>query len=87
MPDMSMCNSTVCAIRSNCERNWDSGVHEPDREAKVQAWIPQNQLSGVGHHAGAKATDCTWYLAVSKEPVITVVTRDAYGAKHREFRQ
>jgi len=63
MPDMEMCNSTVCAARTNCERNWDSRQHEPDRDVKLQKFIPQNELVGIGHING-KDSDCRWYLKV-----------------------
>lgn len=86
MPDMEMCNSTVCSIRSNCERNWDSLQHAPDRDVKLQSFIPQSELGGVGYIKG-KTSDCKWYLAVSKEPVILVRYQTAIGERSREFHQ
>lgn len=86
MPNMEMCNSTVCSIRSNCERNWDSRLHVPDRDVKDQKFIPQNELVGVGYNNG-KTSDCKWYMPVSKEQVIMVRYQTAFGERSREFRQ
>jgi hypothetical protein len=43
MPDLAVCNSTVCPVRKNCERNWDSGIHKADRDPKIQEWYPDAQ--------------------------------------------
>ena len=86
MPDIQVCNSTVCSIRSNCERNWDSRVHVPDRDVKLQAFIPQNELGGVGYGPNAKTSECRWYMPVSLAPVITIPT-GRWDGGFREFRQ
>lgn len=39
MPDLAMCASTVCPVRKNCARNWDSRQHVPDRDPKQQVWV------------------------------------------------
>lgn len=86
MPDMEMCNSTVCSISSNCERNWDSHQHIPDRDVNVQKFIPQKDIGGVGYVNG-KASECKWYMPVSKEPVVIVRYQTASGERTREFHQ
>jgi hypothetical protein len=86
MPDMEMCNSTVCFALSNCERNWDSLKHEPDRDVKLQKFIPQNELSGI-RHVNGKASDCRWYMPVSDDEVVMVRYQTGYGVRTVEFRQ
>jgi len=68
MPDLAMCPSTVCSVRKDCMRNWDSRSYAADRDPKIQRWVPDSILSGVGYSEHARAEDCTWYKPVFHFP-------------------
>lgn len=66
MPDIDMCASTVCSVRKDCLRNWDSGSYRPDRDPKVQKWVPN--MLGVSYGKHAQPEDCTWYKPLHHFP-------------------
>lgn len=68
MPDLAMCPSTVCSVRKECMRNWDSGCYKSDRDPKVQTWVPRKAWSGVGYAPRASPEDCAWYKPVHPFP-------------------
>lgn len=63
-----MCPSTVCAVRRSCERNWDSGVHKPDRDTKEQTWVPPKYYGIVWnlYDASFDASKCPYYIHVQQ---------------------
>lgn len=68
MPDLAMCPSTVCSVRRECMRNWDSGCFKPDLHPNTQKWVPFNVLRGVGYGPNARPEDCEWYKPVYHFP-------------------
>lgn len=72
MPDMAMCPSTVCAVRKECMRNWDSKALTPDRDPKVQKWVPLGRADiGVGYEEGASERDCSMYKPLLPFPAVS----------------
>lgn len=67
MPDLAMCPSTVCSVRKDCMRNWDSRCLEPDRDPKIQKWVPPT-LRGVGYGPNVRPEDCAWFKPVHHFP-------------------
>jgi hypothetical protein len=70
MPDFAVCNSTVCTVRKNCSRNWDSGL-KSDRDPKVQEWVkfPQGRQPGPEplSEVVTQHDDCPQYRAVTAD--------------------
>ena len=70
MPDIAMCPSTVCAVRKICERNWDSGIHKPDRGPQEQEWVPPKyygivwNVSVFRNDVSLDASKCPYYINV-----------------------
>lgn len=75
MPDIAICNSTVCSVQYKCARNWNSNVHQPDRDPKDQEWVPLNKVDGesqglaggVGYFEGCKASDCSYWMPMNDQ--------------------
>lgn len=64
MPDLAMCPSTVCSVRTQCMRSWDSKCYKPDRTFEEQPWVPFRILLGVSYGPTAHPSDCDWYKPV-----------------------
>jgi hypothetical protein len=72
MPDLAMCSSTVCSVRKNCMRNWDSGAYVPDLDPAIQKWIPDRAMIGVGYSATDRPEDCSWFKPLHHFPKANV---------------
>lgn len=70
MPNLEMCPSTVCSVRTLCERNWDSDIHRPDREYEEQTWVPLKSWGGVDYSKESKPEDCAWFKPLTIEQMM-----------------
>lgn len=68
MPYIAMCPSTVCSISKECERSWDSNIHEPDRDPKEQLWVPMEFYGAVGFGKNQDPSRCPYFMKVKKQP-------------------
>lgn len=75
MPDIAVCNSTVCSVQYKCARNWSSKIYEADREPNEQEWVPMIQMRGasepfrfgVGYSEGCRASDCSYWMPMNDQ--------------------
>src|ERR1700747_2427181 len=75
MPDIAICNSTVCSVQYKCSRNWNSLIHKADREPEQQQWVPMIQTRGanepfrfgVGYSEEARASDCSYWVPMNDQ--------------------